>query len=853
MTLDIYDGIKQARNSGQTDEEIFNYIKSTPKISAEYQSAIEAGKNPKDVDKYLKQKLNLNAKQEKTPFQNAYETLTTNPAAYILEKTIGKNPISEGLQTVQSELVSGAHAGLLSLPHEITHFPENMLKSMQEFHGGDNPGFFEEGNSGLRSIIEPPLQALDWLSQKTGLKDLTKNLYTFQQAKELLRGDEEPEGHLGKASERIGAGLGTAGPIGGIIGAADYIAEIGGLSPEQRGIMALMIAKVPKNQTGVIPTSGKLIKSEPINSVNDLAAKMIAYNPDDINLKTMKAAFDLNIPIEDIPLQALYKNGLPNLMEGISQNSFVGSRKFDNLLGNFTTELTSKVDNLIGNSPIDAGIELITSKEHIGEPNFKNFLPEVFENTAPQLEIPKHETGKIGTNVLKLYDEGITSDYKNLYDQVQFKINDLLRPSSSQYDALEKKIKSVQKKLSSKGFKGGERREALGVISDIKELFKMKETVHPITGEILKEKPNIKLEHIRKNIQDLNKTISYEHPSLVNLLEPIAEEMRSIIDSAAQDKPHLYPLLEANELFREKAQFFQDPIIKHLLGMTDEAFYRAIRNKPSYLKKFSDFAEKTDQTAALNDLKGKIMADILEKPLKATSPKEFVQAITDKVIQETRELEPFYPELKGLSKSLEDGRKYTAQFLKPEEQFKSKIRQKILEDIMSDSDFTDTLNLMNSPKGISLVESTLANTPQGKNLYKSLKRKKIEQVLYEGSHQQEINLQEFAKVFDNAKSDAILKTLLSPENYRDAKTIAILAKEYVQGSKKHQALKTRFEKGVGLGLVPALFLSPIKTTLGVGSMALYLTSKSFKKALLDRTKNQYDLRTNTNNKKRKTN
>lgn len=829
MTADILRGIESARLLGQSDEDIFEHIKSSPKISQDYESAISSGKNPKEVDKYLKDKFGLKT-ESKNLFQNIYNTLTTNPFAYGLEKIAGRNPISENIQEAQTGLVSGMHAGILSAPHEIAHFPENMLQSMQEFHGGDNPGFFEEENVGLRSIVEPAMKGLDWVAEKTGLKDLTKNLYTFEQAKELLKGeDSELKTHAGKAFERIGAGAGTAGPVGAVVGAADYLAELTGMSPEQRGVMALMIAKVPKSEPGVIPVKGKLLKSEPIRTVNDLAAKMIAHNPDDLNMSTLKAAYDLNIPLEEIPLQALYKNGLPNLMEGISQNSFLGSKRFDNLLGNFTFELTSKVEDIIGSTPIDTGMELITSKEHLGEPKFNNTLPEIFENAAPQLEIPKHETGKIGANTLKSYEEGISEKYKSLYDKVYFTENDVLSPKSSDYVDLFHTVQSVENKLKSKGFQGAERKEALGVINELKTLFNEK------------NKP-IKLEDVRKNIIDLNKKISFENPTLVNLLEPVASKMRQIMEIASETTENLNPLLEANKLYREKSQFFQDPIMKSLMKMTDEQFYKAIRSRPSYLKKFSEFAEKTGQTQALNDLKGKIMADVLEKPLKASTPKELASSITDKVIQETRELEPFYPELKGLSKSLQEIKKMASQFVTPDQQVKSKLRQKILEDIMTDSEFNETLQKMNSPKGISIIREILKDTPQGRKLMESLERKKVEQVLYDGVKKQELELSDLSKVFDKPRNDMILKTLLSDKNYQQAKNIAHLAKQYEKGSKTHSGLKNRFALSLVYGVIPALYLTPATATLGISSIAYLLRSENFKKSLITQAKKQYDIK-----------
>lgn len=837
MNPNIQDSIKQARDAGYTDEYIFNQIKSSPKYAEKYAQAEETGLNSKEVDKYLKQDLQLNVEQPKSFLQKAYGALSYNPVAELLEYGIGKNPVSENLKEISQSLGTALPAAFISLPNELAHLPGNIVEASKEHRQGEEVPYSEP----FDKFVNGAMKGLDWAFEKTGLKKGSEIFPSFEEAVNALRPEENaPKTHLGKATERGTAGL-LAGPVGVVGGIADYVGEQAGMSPEQRAIMSLMVAKVGKGPKAHPKTIyGELLPKEPIRNVNDLASRLISSNPENLNTQTLKAAYELSMPLENIPVQALYKNGVANLMEGISQNSFVGANRFNSLLENFTNEMTSRVDQVIDSMPIDTGLEEISTKGQIGEPEFVNTLPQLFIQAAPQLDIPKYQTGEIGTNALEAYDQDITQRYKDLYNQAEFMPNDLLRPSSSEYTNHEKIVKSVEKLLKSKGFKGAERKEGLRVLKAYKTLFAPKITIHPVTGKEIKTKPNIKLEDIRKNIQDFNKTISYEHPSLVNLMEPIASDLRSILDNAASNKPHLAPLLEANALFRQKAQFFNDPLIKKLLNMTGEQFYRAVRNNPSILRRFSEFANEVGQTEALNELKGRIMADVFEKALKAQSSKEMVSAINDKLIKEVRELEPFYPELAGVSRGLNQFRREHARHLTPQEQFKSKIRQKILEDIMSDSDFTDTLKIMNSLKGIDLVRETLRGTEQGRSLLKTLERKKVAECLYNGPQKQEITLAELAEVFENPKTDAILKKLLSDKNYQDAKSLSKIAEGFQEGKKSHKYVKKKFEKAAGLGAIGSLFLAPVSTVIGVGALSYFLTSKSFKAQLMKNTESQFN-------------
>lgn len=844
--------IRQAREEKFSDEQIFNQLKSMPDFQEKYAEAEKSGINPNDIDKFVTKNYGLKPEKPKTMLQKVYSALSYNPIAEGIESLVGENPVSQGLKEVSSAFAN-APAALLALPRSLVDAPGNLVKSSEEF-SKNQPGREAEtwgdyldpevrNPNLIRGITDPVAKGIDYGLEQTGIKGLVDQyLPNYEETSNYFRQEKDnPKTGVGQFAERTVGGLVTAGPIGAVAGAADYVGEQLGFSPEYRAIMSMAMRK--KDQGYPKTIYGEILPAEPINSPNELAARLLTYDSDSLNIPVLKAAAEMNLPIESIPLQALYKNGLPNLMEGIAQNSLIGASRFSNIMDNFSEDMSGRLNRVIESMPVDEGANQVTTIEQLGEKNFDNPLPILFTSAAPQLEVPKHVTGSIGKNAIQRFDESITSQYENAYKEVKFTKNDLLKPESREYLELKNEISNVKKKLSSKGFQGGERKEALNVLSEINSLFEYKKDKE---GNRIKDENGkpiplpIKLENIRKNIQDLNKTINYEFPSLVNLIEPVAKNMRSLLQSYAESTENLKSLAQANKLFKQKADIFNDPLMKKLHSMTDEQFYRTVKNNPSYMKKIIEFGELTGQTGEINQLKGQIMGDILEKALKATSPKELVSGLSDSVIKQIRELEPMYPELKGLSTSLQLAKRKAQNFSSPKEMAKSNTRQIILDDIMSASGMEKTMKIMSTPEGIDLVRETLKGNKQGETILKNLERKKIEQALYKGPQKQEITLVEMGEVFKDSKTDAILKKLLSPENYNEAKNLSKIAEEYQKGLAAHQKIKQRFDLGAGgVGTLAGLFISPVKTVIGVGTLAYYLTSKNFRKLMAENAQRKY--------------
>lgn len=888
--------VQKAKSSGLSDSDIFEHLKSKESVSGYIGAAKEKGVPEKDVENHITEKYGIQPETPRTWYQSALRRLTG------LVPTIGGDYLKDRFGSAEVSELANAPAAFISsaltAPRNAIDYPANLAKAEFEHWNPDLAQYSPEID-----FSKPYTGFGDEIPEEGDIRGLASLYPNYQSLRDTLIAEKDrPQTAIGRGVETLSASA-AGGPLGLAFGAAEIGGEAVGLSPATRSAIGLagarrvnpsikgkVLPKIPETPVGTPQLSQKgatidiggrsppapgrfdrfmtelmeptpFLETKKITSTAELAAKMLTRNPENINFDVIRAANELGIPLQIIPMQTLTKGGLPNFIEGVVENSMFGSKKFNGLLKDFTREMTHNIDKVISSIPIDE-IATVTPKD-IGEPEFNNFLPMVLENQVPALNVPKHKTGKIGTSAIKAFETRLSSDITNAYEGVKLTDTDVLKPEDAEYRYIQRGINSARRELQSKGYQSSDRKAALAALSKVQKLYEMREKIDPETGKVVidpktkkpvMEKAPIRFSDIKKNLNDLNKRINYAEPSIINLITPAANAMRNVIDSAADRIPALSELKEANKLFGYKAQIFKDPIVEKLSNMTDEQFYRAVRNNPTYLGKFKEIAEKSGNRKDYDDLRGAILADILEGPMNANSPQEMASKITDKVIKEVRELEPFYPELKGLSQGLQTAKKAASALNTPRGRVKSAIRQEVMEDLVSEGDFGRTLARMNKPEGVKLVQETLNDTPQGKKIMKNLEQKKTEQLLYKGPKKTQVTLADLADVFKDPTTDAVLRHLLDKPNYDNAKRLALIAEKFEEGKATGQALKKNFEKGaigstaVGVGgalgtgaLVGLAALSPLtigSATVGIGLMAKWLNSKNFRENIVKELKRQ---------------
>jgi len=98
-----------------------------------------------------------------------------------------------------------------------------------------------------------------------------------------------------------------------------------------------------------------------------------------------------------------------------------------------------------------------------------------------------------------------------------------------------------------------------------------------------------------------------------------------------------------------------------------------------------------------------------------------------------------------------------------------KFRNKDISLILKSEDPTQLINKMNSVQGIRNLENVFKKTPEGKEIFNSVKRNKLDDVIEKkmiDSTTQQINLGTFSKLLEKGKNKEIIKEILGPESFK---------------------------------------------------------------------------------------
>ena len=891
MTFDqIKSYVDLAKKNNISNDVIYDTVRQQP-IVQKYQTLATAnGVNDKDQRRFIGKELDLDVRKKPNLLQSALETL----AGPIPE--IGRQLGIKSLEELKAA-PGGFVSGLVSAPRTLIDLPTSVSQASTQFHRpeieqpesvtGTRLGQFrpeqayvppgveegqispyaevpETGDIGplLRAILPSGEQAMENLVAETSMPETTAG-------EAALRASQFAGGGA------IGGPVGTA--IGTGIGLLDYVLEKNKYSPEARlaieslvGLVQSPYGKGPKpaRPPGTPPSPpsrfGEFIqntvkpelykdwtksmlrkaKSDSINGVSDLSAKILLRDPENINFQTIQDLKSLGFDLADVPIQAYTKGGMPNWLEGAQENALWGGKRYNKLMNEFTEGMTKRADSILDSIPIEEINEAVT-QESLGSPKFENYVKKTLDQLAPNLNIDRKTLGKLGTDAIEQFDVSLKNQADALYGASKFTDVDFIAPGSNAYKNLRRSIQQVKENISGEGFIGADREGALRVINDLKKLFEAKkktgkEILGP-DGEPIIER-GIKYNDLRKNLQALNNNLSYDEPGIINLLEPVSKSIRDIFASEAPNNPKVQSFVNANEVFANRAQMLKNPKIRKFYNMDDEQFYNAMK-KPSNLEAFKNFAEKTNLQAPYDMLRGGLIAKELGPAFEAQTPGEMATKLTDGLIERIRDIQQFYPEYPDLANGLKTAKENARQFNTPEEVQRGQIRQEAMDYQINGEVPSKILATMDSPKGINLVKSTLSKTKQGQSIYNSMARKKLEQVFYGKTRKTEISIKDLAEVFKDKESDAIVKTLMSDKNYNELQTLSRVAESLEQGKKVSPIMKKQFEKMI---LTAGGFASYMSGgvlggagTIGVSALARAALSKNFRKSISQRSEGIY--------------
>lgn len=872
--------VEKARGDKVPDDEIYTFLNDKGAFKSYQEKATEAGISERDQRHVIGDKLKIDTRKKPTLLQSALQYMA-GPIP-IIGNQLGIKSLKE-----LENIPGGALSGAISAPRNVLDFPTLLSEASLHHRYPDMPlptknptktGFGEFNPE--QGYVPPDIENL---FEPGDIGPILRALLpSGQQAHEaLIAENAEPETMVGQGALRMsqfagGGALGGApgATIGGLTGLVDYTLEQQGFSPEARAILDSLVGLksftqqrptpgivptevLPAGPTGVSNAFNKWrkntlsrVKSDFIDSTSDLAAKVFVRDPENINFQTINDLKQLGFDLEDVPIQAYTKGGLPNWLEGAQENALWGGKRYDSLMGQFTEGMTNRAEAILDTIPIE-DINEEVSQQTLGAPQFENYVRSTLVQLAPNLNIDRATIGKLGTDAIESMDVSLKKHADSLYNQAKFTDQDFIAPSSKSYTDLKGVVAAAKKKLGGEGFIGAEREAALRVIDDIEKLFEEKETGgtqilgpdgQPFEG--IEAEPLIKYEDLRKNLQALNSTLSYDKPGVINLLEPISSKIREIFRDEATTNPKVGPFLQAQEVFGQRARWLSDPKIRKFYNMDNEQFYQAMK-RPSNLEAFKDFAEKTGNEAAYDMLRGGLLAKELGPALEATTPQELQTKLSDNLIERIRDIQRFYPEYPDFANGLSKARNNLKKFGITAELERSAIRKELIETQITGEAPSHTLKVMDTPKGIDFVKKTLSNTEQGKKFFNTLSRKKLEQVIYGKAKKTNVDMADVAKIFKDPNTDAIVQSLLSKDNYNQMKTLASVAESLQKGKSVSPRLKRQFDKilystgGMAvLGTIVGLGSAPVP---GVGAIGLYILSRAalspnFRKSIAEQIK-----------------
>lgn len=846
--------VQSSKNEKIPDSEVYQYLQDKGAFIPYDLYAAENDLPEDQVRQYIGSEYNLDTRNKPTVFQSALESLT-GPIPFIADQ-LGIQPIAD-IKSLPGKAVAGA----LGAARSVLDAPENVSKAQYKYN---HPEMSDEE-------INEKFNEIDTHSGDIIGNAARSILPTTQEVeKRTVAETSQPQSGVGQFLGDVATGVGAGaigGPINALVGGGltitDKALEAAGFSPYQRAAVPLFIGKAqqsairPSEITQVGPPSKpwrssvvNKTRSKPIDSASQLAAKVAIRDPAIINFQVLEDLKSMGFDIANVPIQAYTEGGLANLLEGAQENSIMGSKKYNNLISNFTKDMTTRAENVLEGFPIEDVNEAVTH-ESLGEPVFENPVRNTFESLAPNLNLTRQEVGRIGTGTINAFDESMAAQARGLYAQSQFNDNQFIAPNDPDYAALQRVSRDVRRNFEGRGFIGPTREKALGILNNFDELFEPPEQPElpvilgpngqPFPQEVVPE--NILYSDLRKNLNALNDTVDYEMANVMNLLEPLNREMRSIFRRRSVNEPELVPFVQAQEVFSNRARLLGDQTLRRLYNMPDEQFYNAMR-KPSNLQAFRDFALETGNESAYDNLRGALIIKDLRPAFEANTPGDMARNISNATIEKFRDLQPFYPEYPDMANGLARV-KNEAKNIGPEEMIRSDIREDAIQYQIDGRIPSVVLARMNNRKGINLVRSTLGETTQGRQLFNAFARKKIEQIIYDKTKKNEINIKDLATVFNDAESTEVLRALLPPKNFAELETLTRIAQGFGKGSKASAGMKRNFDKyilfgssltsllmGAGLGAIPGA--TTYAGTFALNQFAKGIMSPNIRKAMVEK-------------------
>jgi len=558
---------------------------------------------------------------------------------------------------------------------------------------------------------------------------------------------------------------------GALFGAGKQIAKESGASENAQlgiGLLASLSPAILKTGPGLLK-KGIQIGKDLLSASKKMGKDFLSAGKAPVEkipkfvseVKTPKAMADLK----------LSKGDLDKRLEKLSTES----------LGKIEKQIEKVSDKSFKDIPVS---DVVNIEKEILKANEESIL----NNISPVNETQKKSWEIIGNEVESNFNAA-KEVYTDLYEGVKSVAKDIPVVNRNTYKA----TKDILDNLKNSIFKAPEEKGIVNILNELydtlhpeqktlkkvfepgeyQKLFKDKgaagawKYVQEASEIILKDIKPITFEKTIATKRSLNRILKKSDvvPAPVDLLKPVVRALNEDMYIALEGHPQLRNMqMAADKLFAETQRVFNNKTILNLRKTSNPEELTSFFSKPSNLERLN--------ASLPGDKNIKDLVDRLVVENIASMPKQTAK-------NASKELSPYLNKnnVKEMNKIISLGNNLTSAGQK------ALTQSKILNELQHAVDFGKkpefTQKLMRSKKGYDIVKSTLGNTKNGKQIFKSLKRGVLEDVLSKAMTEEgKIDFKKFKDVINNKETREVLKEIIGEEGLEFLEKLETYSKNF---------------------------------------------------------------------------
>ena len=682
---------------------------------------------------------------------------------------------------------------------------------------------FKDPNSFLRKTLPEMFgeESLPSAFDAAQIDDLMTPKDTWEKYQERALEFGVPGALLGGATSSVaGAGLGLG----------DKYLEERGVSEDDRKLMAVIFAPLLHEGIGktgnVLKEVGRISKSPKISSATDLTVKMLAPRMKNIDLDQIRIAQKEGI---NPTLASITKGGMSQFGANMLSQNFIAKGMFDTSVNQMTGDIVNAIDKKINTMSPQKFFDLSeATTQEIGHAPFTNPVKKLGESFSDD-NLSNFEIGdQVQTRLQEIMEDEKAASNKLYNDvkkhpsieqefvpiQAHLETQSMLKEKkpkanlSQETGSLVNKLEAINKIFIGKKVKLAEP----GLIQKLilpEEMIKEIETKRA-GGKLAK--PKLTYREAINLVEELGRVIDFEHTfgNQTKALIPIRNALIRDIETSMRTSG-LGDLFDkwtaAKKNYIEYADTFgrnNPPVYKALYSNTPENIASSANKRSGmqgFLRAFSK-SNKAEQ-AYFNLQKGALRNIVGPEAMEASDIGKF--KVSKAKAQRLQELKPILQmdaqvlvdDINSLVDRIGKGIK--------DEQRRDAIRADILNSLAQGELPIQTLQMMNTPSGIRLVQDTLSTTPKGKKFLDSLSREKARELIMNKSmgNDGSVSLTKMNSNIKNNKKQ--LSMLMDKKAFAELKDIGSFIDKAIKGDRAFRNFSQTETMRQNAGLIKKIY------------------------------------------------